>query len=299
MSLSVADPGLFSLVVGVARTRTRSLGVSLGGPADRASWMIGNALLGNVPFATALEITLVGPTLVATADIGAVIWGAPFEAKRNGEPLEPGVPFALREGDRLRVGGTPTGARAYLCVVGGIHATQVLGSTSAFEPIRRGDVLACDPGTPPRRRLPFVNLHDRTNELRFIDGPQAPLFAPDAMTARPFVVTPTSNRMGVRLRGEPLTRQPGELVSEPVAPGTVQVTNDGQCIVLGVDGQTIGGYPKAAQVIRADVDALGQLRPGEEVRFVRVTLAEAERLGAARAGVLREWLWRLEFAERR
>ena len=82
--------------------------------------------------------------------------------------------------------------------------------------------------------------------------------------------------MGLRLQGKPLTRPKREMISEPICCGAVQVANDGQCIVLGVDGQTIGGYPKIAHVIRADIDSLGQLRSGHAVRFVEVTLSEAE-----------------------
>jgi allophanate hydrolase subunit 2 len=84
------------------------------------------------------------------------------------------------------------------------------------------------------------------------------------------------------------------MVSEPVCPGAVQVTRDGQCIILGVDGQTIGGYPKIAQVIAADLDRLGQLRPGEVIRFERVGLAEAEQLYHDRQKALREWVTRLQ-----
>ncbi len=105
--------------------------------------------------------------------------------------------------------------------------------------------------------------------------------------------------MGLRLKGTPLARKPDELVSEAVAPGAVQVANDGLPIVLGVDGQTIGGYPKVAHVIRADLDLLAQLRPGDRVRFVRVTPDEAEAAARARAAFLREWLTRLRIAERR
>ena len=83
--------------------------------------------------------------------------------------------------------------------------------------------------------------------------------------------------MGLRLSGPPLRLPARELVSEPVCPGTVQVTKDGRCIVLGVDGQTIGGYPKIAQVIRADLDRLGQIRPGDMVFFEQIDVAEARR----------------------
>jgi allophanate hydrolase subunit 2 len=133
--------------------------------------------------------------------------------------------------------------------------------------------------------------------LRVVPGPQADWFDLSAFLAAEYRVTPASDRMGVRLSGPPLVRRPGEIASEPVAPGAVQATNDGQCIVLGTDGQTIGGYPKVAHVVRADLDALGQLRPGESVRFARVTVEEAEMLDARRRAVLHEWLTRLRAAD--
>ena len=110
-------------------------------------------------------------------------------------------------------------------------------------------------------------------------------------------MTPASDRMGLRLQGPPLVRRPGELVSEAVAPGAVQVTNDGQCVILGVDGQTIGGYPKVAHVIRADLDRLGQLRPGEAVRFLPVTPEMAEALAHLLTSRLRQTLFRIGLAE--
>jgi allophanate hydrolase subunit 2 len=133
--------------------------------------------------------------------------------------------------------------------------------------------------------------------LHILDGPQADWFPAEALANRPFTVTPASNRMGLRLRGVPLPVPARELTSEPVAPGAVQVTRDGQCIVLGVDGQTIGGYPKVAHVVSADVDKLAQLRPGETVRFARVSLDEAEALYRRKQAELREWLTRLATAQ--
>jgi allophanate hydrolase subunit 2 len=100
--------------------------------------------------------------------------------------------------------------------------------------------------------------------------------------------------MGVRLLGEPIPKRSGELVSEPVAPGAVQVTNDGLPIVLGVDGQTIGGYPKIAHVIRADLDKLGQLRPGDGVQFALISEADADVVARRKERELRHLLLRLE-----
>ena len=131
--------------------------------------------------------------------------------------------------------------------------------------------------------------------MRVLPGSQADWFD-DAFYSHTYRVTPASNRMGVRLDGPPLTLPKRELVSEPVAPGAVQITNDGRPIVLGVDGQTIGGYPKVAHVIAADLDALGQLRPGDAVRFQRVTETEAEAAGARRRDALRKQLRRIAMA---
>src|SRR5262249_49444180 len=124
-------------------------------------------------------------------------------------------------------------------------------------------------------------------------GAQATWFHGESFYSQEFTVTPTSNRMGLRLQGEPLELPRQELVSEPVCPGTVQVTRDGQCIVLGVDGQTIGRYPKIAQVVAADVDKLGQLRPGDRIRFRHVSLQEAEDVYRKKQAELRGWLTRL------
>jgi antagonist of KipI len=226
-----------------------------------------------------------------------VVFGAPFEAFRGAERLPVGKTFTLAQGDVLRVAGTPSGMRAYLCVAGGLRTPVILGSRSGFEPVRRGQELACEPSRLPGRSLHIDAEHGPEETpaiLRALPGPQADWFDPPAFFGPTFAITPASNRMGLRLRGEPLVRKPGELVSEPVGPGAVQVVNDGQCIVLGVDGQTIGGYPKVAHVIAADLDRLGQLRPGQAVRFERVSVEEAEAAYRDRHRRLSEWMTRLE-----
>jgi allophanate hydrolase subunit 2 len=130
-----------------------------------------------------------------------------------------------------------------------------------------------------------------------LPGPQWDWFLnPDALTTGEYVVNMNSNRMGLRLNGPMLERRPGELVSEAVAPGAMQITNEGQPIILGVDGQTIGGYPKVAHLILADLDRLAQLRPGMPIGFTLVTPAEASALRIARETHLREWLTRLAVA---
>lgn len=303
MSLVVRDTGLLALLVDHGRPRSRSLGVPVGGAADRAALAIGNALVGNAPDALALEFTLSGPTLEAEHATACAVFGAPFTLALNGRPLSTGRTFTLEPGDTLRVGGTPSGVRGYLCVAGGFDAPEVLESRSSLEPVKPGDILRCRPSRCEPRGLGFGALPlacaGMENPIRVLDGPQRDWFTDDRFFTQPYEVSAASNRMGLRLTGEPLTRTPAELVSEAVAPGTVQVTNDGLPVVLGVDAQTIGGYPKVAHVIRADLDRLAQLRPGERVRFVRVTPQEAETAARQRMAQLRLWLARLQSAERR
>lgn len=315
MSLLVRRPGLYSLLVDEGRPRSRSLGVPLGGPADRAAFMLGNALVGNPPNTPALEIALAGPTIEAEHSVACVLFGSPWDCTLNDAPISIGVTFTLRRGDVLHLGGTRGGARVYLCVAGGFEAPVILGSRSAFEPLRAGDRLHCPASQIAARRLPpaISSCWEKTSDenspsgparttpvcrLRVLDGPQRDWFPDEVFFTQIYDVGTASNRMGLRLKGSPLSRRAGELVSEAVAPGAVQITNDGLPIVLGVDGQTIGGYPKIAHVIRADQDTLGQLCPGDRVQFVRVTLPEAEEAALHRERVLHQWIERLRYAER-
>jgi allophanate hydrolase subunit 2 len=183
----------------------------------------------------------------------------------------------------------------------------VLESATSFEPLRAGDLLKCEPSRLPGRSLAIEeeaepdgrseggalpSLRASGSGLRVLPGPQADWFG-DAFYRNTYRVTPASNRMGVRLDGPPLPSPNRELVSEAVAPGAVQITNDGKPIVLGVDGQTTGGYPKIAHVISVDLDALGQLRPGDEVHFECVSETAAEVAAAQRRATLRKWLRRI------
>ena len=324
MSLTVLDHGLASRIVDMGRPRSRSLGVSVGGAADRRSLALGNSLIGNPPDAAALEITLKGPHLCANAEVGCVVFGAPFELSGS---RDVGRSFNLDAGDILKIGGTATGCRAYLCVSGGFSGPEILASDSALEPIRRGDPLECRvsslkprwgmnpfdcaPGVPPDLGSPGVPpvgpvervvtsdfQADRRDagptQIRVLPGPQRVWFPDSQFFEQTYTVAAASNRMGLRLLGVPLLRPPRELSSEPVAPGAVQITNDGLPVILGVDGQTIGGYPKIAHVIRADFDGLGQLRPGSSMRFVETSPAEAEAAFQSKRAALKRTLalWR-------
>jgi antagonist of KipI len=297
MSLIVVEPGLQSLLVDFGRPRSRSLGMPIGGAADRWSLAVGNALVGNPPDSLALEVTLTGPTLRSDSAAAGVVFGAPFDLTSDRQSLTTGTTLTLAAGETLRIRGTPRGMRSYLCVAGGFEAPIILGSHSALAPIQAGQVLACRESRLPKRFIDptagAVPAIESSPILRILPGPQADWFDLSSFLAERYSIAPASDRMGLRIIGPPLVRPKREMVSEPVCPGSVQVTNDGQCIILGIDGQTIGGYPKIAQIIQADLDCLAQLRPGDTIRFASVTLDEAEAAAVERNSRLNRLLARI------
>ena len=291
MSFRVLDPGLATRLVDLGRPRTRHLGVAVGGAADRACFALANALVGNSPGTAALEVSLKGPILRAETDVSIAIVGAPFV---GAGVIGVSGCRRLLAGDELYLGGATAGVRAYIAVPSGFEAPVILGSRSGLEPVRAGDRLICESAASPLRGLgpecPFLDFpHERT--LAVLPGPQRDWFPGRDLGS--WTVSTASDRMGIRLDGPHLLALEREMVSEPVCPGSVQISREGQPIVLGVDGQTIGGYPKIAQVIRADLDALGQLRAGTVVRFEWVDADEAARRWRERAASVREWTTRI------
>jgi allophanate hydrolase subunit 2 len=241
-----------------------------------------------------VEISLTGPTLQAGSQVACVVYGAPFELDSDRQHLSAGNTFTLQPDEILQIRRTREGMRAYFCVRSGLQEPLLLGSRSALKPLRAGEEVHCEPGKIHGRFVrPNWTWNREPRTLRVLDGPQADWFRSEEFYRQEFTVTPACDRIGLRLSGAALSLPVRELVSEPVCPGAVQVTGDGQCIILGVDGQTIGGYPKIAHVIGADLDKLGQLCPGDPIRFVRLNLEEAQAIYRHKRAELHEWLTRL------
>jgi len=288
MILRVVRRGVDTRLVDAPRSGRRGLGVGPGGPADIPSWEVANAIVGNLVSQPALEVTMSGPTL--QSDGGAcrlALFGAPMSMTVGTREAFAGRSFLLKSGEVLRVGGTAWGMRAYLACEGGFAETD--DGHYRVSPARDALELGLSGETGE-----WLFGGSAGDELRIIDGPQADRFQPDALLDTAWKVSTQSTRMGVRLEGTPLARPAGrEMLSEMVLPGTVQVTGEGLPIVLGVDAQTIGGYPKVAQTIAADLWKVAQLRPGRAVRFVRVGAADAERLAREQRMIVSEWRTRI------
>jgi len=286
--IQVQSPGLLTTVQDLGREGFGPLGVSPSGAADALSLRLGNRLLGNEEGAAALEMTLLGGTFLFPHGAILVLTGSDFAATLDDSPLALWTPVEVKSGQTLRVGSTRSGARCYLCVQGGIIVKPFLGSASTHllsglgghqgRALRKGDVLRTGPATAPFREksiTPQALQHLAPRKaLRVTPGPQSDWFPESSRQLfykSAYRVAEESNRMGLRLEGPHIAqRSSGEMITEGVSIGAVQITAGGLPIVLFVEQQTTGGYAKIANVISADLHSLGQLRPRDEIRFEQV-----------------------------
>jgi biotin-dependent carboxylase-like uncharacterized protein len=256
------------------------LGIPPSGAADTDALELGNSLVGNDPEAAVLEATLLGPALRFAQPALVAVTGAHAGAIVSGRPLERGVAAEVPAGDVLELGRCTRGVRAYVAVRGGFAVPATLGSRShdlltglGPPPLRDGDVLpvGAEPANwpAPGHAAPAPARDEVT--LQVVLGPRVDWFAPEAvatLTEAPWRVGTASNRVGIRLEGPSLARlDRGELLSEGVVTGAIQVPHSGHPIILGPDHPTTGGYPVIAVVVAADLPLAGQLAPGATVRF--------------------------------
>ncbi len=284
MGLIVIDPGLSTTVQDAGRPGYRAWGVGPGGAFDRGSADLANALVGNPDGCAVLELTLHGGVYEADGPLALALAGAPMEAKVVGpdgveRPLRIPSSLSLGTGDRLILGRTREGARTYLAVRGGWRTRLRLCSRSSEVRIRAGDRLPAEPGSVPTRYpAELVWKPPAAEPFRIIEGPDGQSgsgFDEGFWTARGFRVGARSDRMGLRLEGDPISIAAApDRLSTPVAPGALQVAG-GQIIILGIACGTMGGYPHVGHVISADLDRLGQLKPGDAMVFRLVTLENA------------------------
>lgn len=291
----VERPGLLTTLQDQGRFGRQREGMPVAGAMDPFAGRVANLLVGNARGAAVLEVTLLGPTLVALADVWMAVCGADLTAQVDSAPLPLWRTVRLSRGQTLHFGPRRSGARAYLAVAGGFDVPDVLGSKSTFlraglgghkgRALQAGDVLAGEgANVAPQCRLTpdLVPVYTQEVRARVIPGPHVPVLGPaawEAFLAARYLLTPQSDRMGYRLGGPALPIADGGrggLLSEAVPWGGVQVPPDGRPIVLMADRQTTGGYPLVAVVATADRPALAQLAPGDALSFEAVTLAEAQ-----------------------
>jgi biotin-dependent carboxylase-like uncharacterized protein len=278
--IEVLEPGALTTVQDLGRPGWAHIGVPRSGAADGRSLRLANRLVANREDAPALETTLVGPVLRLHAPALVAITGATVDASAGERPLAMNAPVYLRAGETLRVGTATAGLRTYVAFRGGLACPLTLGSAATDlltglgpRPLAAGDRLGLGPRPD---RFPTVEVAPTTPPaaeptLDVVLGPRADWFTTEAvrrLTGARFTVSETSNRVGLRLLGPELGRaRDGELKSEGLVAGALQVPPNGHPILLLADHPTTGGYPVIAVVASRDLPAAGQLRPGQGVRF--------------------------------
>jgi biotin-dependent carboxylase-like uncharacterized protein len=281
--IEIVATGPLATVQDLGRAGWAHLAVSPSGAADLGSLRLANRLVGNPDRAAGIEATLGGLAVRAHGPTVVAVTGAPVVVARNGTSVGMGCAIHLRAGDELALGVPGTGLRCYLAVRGGVDVAPQLGSRSTDvlgrlgpPPLAVGQRLALgpDPGRlPAPDQVPLRQPVDPA-VLRVRLGPRDDWFSERAratLAGATWRVRSESDRVGVRLDGPALERRrPGELASEGLVSGAVQVPPDGRPLLFLADHPTTGGYPVIAVVLSPDRDGVGQLRPGQAVRFAVV-----------------------------
>jgi antagonist of KipI len=284
-------------------------GVSKGGAADPIAMQLANLLLGNPADNPVIEVTLTGPTIEFQRAVSIAIVGAQFEMKLNDRQVDNDQILQISKGDTLAFGKLISGARAYIAFAATMQLSPVFNSYASHliagfgaisetagnfgRAIQTDDVIhfeklrivaaGCLSGEYKLRYTPHP-------QIRVVAGTEERYFSRDAISdfyRQTYRVSAQSNRMGIRLCGGKLAAEHmPQIVSSGLCPGTIQIPADGKPIISFIEGQTIGGYPRIAHVISADLPLLGQLKANDRVSFVNISIAQAHKILAGKSQIL-------------
>jgi biotin-dependent carboxylase-like uncharacterized protein len=280
--LRILEPGLLATLQDLGRPGAASLGVSPSGALDRGALRTANRLLGNRESAAGIEVTMGGLRATTDQDLWFAVAGAWGRILLGGHEVDPYEAHAWPAGEELHLDWFSRGTRAYLAVRGGLDGPAALGSRATDllaglgpPPLRAGDVVPIREGVdapiPISDLAPWGAPHDDELEVELAPGPRADWFTASALALlfeQVWTVSNQTDRVGMRLDGLALARaRAGELPSEGMVPGAVQVPPSGRPTVLLADGPVTGGYPVIAVATDAALDLLAQARPGTRIRF--------------------------------
>jgi len=297
--IEVLNGGTQTTVQDAGRPGVRHLGIPSSGAADKLSFALANWMAGNRWDLPAIECALGGLHLRFTSDNTIALAGAEMWAQINGQNIKNFTAIPVRKGDILTLSFARDGCRAYIAIAGGLKIPDFMNSTSTYLPaqlggyegraLKAGDKLVISnrpreaPRKIPKGYTPQLSRHvvlrsQPAPEWEELDRPsQRHLFI------SPFHATAATDRMGSRLRGDKIsTKTHLSMTSSPLLPGTLQIPPDGQPILMLADGHCTGGYPRALQIIRADLWLLGQIAPGSQVSFRRCFAENAPKILAGR-----------------
>ncbi|KCZ55214.1 biotin-dependent carboxyltransferase family protein [Hyphomonas chukchiensis] len=303
MSISVLQSGVQMTLQGAQRIGTRHLGVPASGPADPLSMALANRLVGNAADATAFEITFGGAGVRFNTPVSFALTGAPSDLTLNGKPIRLHTTYTAHEGDELQIAPAVQGCRIYLAVAAVLEAKRFLRSTSTYIPavlgghegraLKRNELISMasvrlvPTQTTPESLQPVCS---NSYTLRAVEGPDY-MERSSSIWEEIYTVTQRASRMGIELSGAfPDAGQGPSRASSAIWPGALQLPPGGRGFLLLADAQTTGGYPHILQVTRADRHLLGQIRPGDRVRFLHRTNEQAREALRAKQALISNWL---------
>ena len=281
MSITILNPGMLTSVQDLGRIGYQQYGVSVSGVMDPRSASIANILVDNDEGEAVLECTMMGPHLRFDAPNIIAITGGDLGATLDGQSIDTYRAVPVNAGQTLRFTMLRTGCRAFVAFAGGLDIPVVMGSRAPKTDLKNLGVRHISPEFVPRAEY----------KLRVVLGPQDDAFTElGAMTflSSVYTLTPEFDRMGCRLDGELIEHiKDGNIISDGIAFGAIQVPSAGKPIIMLADRQTTGGYTKIANVISADFRILAQLKAGDRVRFEKVSITTAQEALLAQRAALR------------
>ena len=295
MSITVLNPGLLTTVQDQGRIGYQQFGVSVSGVMDPRSASLANILVGNDEKEAVLECTMMGPQLQFDKANCIAITGGDLMPTLDGKPIPNYTAVKVEAGQVLKFTMPKTGCRAFIAFAGGLDIPEVMGSRSTYmkakiggvegRKLAKGDVIGF---RAPKAELKNMNFRSMASEfvprkeytVRVVLGPQDDYFTDagiETFLPQVYSVTAEFDRMGCRLEGAVIEHKDGgDIISDGIAFGAIQVPSSGQPIIMLGDRQTTGGYTKIANVISADFRILAQLKQGDKVRFEQVSVKFAQ-----------------------
>ena len=294
--IEVLSPGLLTTVQDQWRFGYQQSGICVSGVMDPFAHRVANILCGNANLGEAvLEANMMGPTLKFHADAYIAITGGDFLPMVDGTPVKTWQSFVIKAGSTLSFERMNKGVRAYIAVFGGFDIPVVMGSKSTYtkakiggfegRPLQKGDKIPFSQTAVPDKKtlqIPrqYLPIYERESVLRVVLGPQDDAFTQegiDTFLSTPYAVTQQVDRMGYRLEGKTIAhKDKGDIISDGMVMGAVQVPGQGQPIILMADRQTTGGYTKIASVIYSDLYKVAQAKPKDVFHFRAISIEQAQ-----------------------
>jgi biotin-dependent carboxylase-like uncharacterized protein len=293
--IEVLKPGFFTLIQDAGRFGYQEFGIPVSGVLDLDSFRLANWLVGNPMDEAVLEVLFTGPTLKFLIDTYIGITGADMQPMINGVSVQMYTTIKVDKGSFLSFGKLQSGCRSYVSFAGSFQLEKEMGSLSTYtyaklgglkgRELRKGDALQLKEVENRKLKVVPEKFHIIPYQIvsvRVVEGTEAVLFLEKELEkfyTHEFVIRSESNRMGIRLEGVYIESPSSfEMLSSGIVKGTIQLPPNGEPILLLADAQTTGGYPRIANVIQADLSLLAQQKPGDRIRFRKISLEEAHSL---------------------